>query len=98
MGDFNIDTIKNDSKLEKFLLDEFNFTKSLANESSTTNFNTQIDTIFTKNINKYHSGIYDTYFSDHKPIFIGISNEMAENTDKNEISSSRFNKKIKYNL
>lgn len=48
------------------------FSKTLMNETSTTNFGSQIDTIFIKNIKNQHSGIYETYFSDHKPIFIGI--------------------------
>lgn len=76
LGDFNIDTILDNSKLHTFL-GAMKFSKTLMNETSTTNFGSQIDTIFVKNIKNQYSGIYETYFSDHKPIFIGISSGEA---------------------
>ena len=46
--------------------------RSLLLEGTTTNdFETQIDVIFT-NIGNCSCGTYETYFSDHKPIFIQI--------------------------
>lgn len=90
LGDFNINTIEDDSSLSQFLSDQLMFQKALEDEVSTTNFNTQIDTIFIKNISHHHSGIYETYFSDHKPIFIGISDS---NTSATTIAHTSEEKK-----
>lgn len=72
LGDFNFDTFEADSPIELSLQRNYNFTRGLPVQRSTNYNNKQIDAIFTKNLNNYTSGIYETYFSDHRPIYIGI--------------------------
>lgn len=69
LGDFNFNTMENNSPLEQYMTNQFNLMKALKDQVTTSN-NTQIDVIFVKNIQNYHAGVYETYFSDHKPIFI----------------------------
>lgn len=90
LGDFNIDTFNIDSPLEKSLKKIY-FTRSLAAGLSTTNNDTQIDIIFTRNIHHWQSGVYETYFSDHKPIYIGINNVKFEKITENVIASRDCN-------
>lgn len=102
LGDFNFDTKESDSPLEKYLHRKFGLVKGLKNQS-TTNNDSQIDTIFLKNIREHHSDVYETYFSDHKPIFVGfpsIGNEpyiqcenySRGNTQCNRVLDSRAKK------
>lgn len=87
LGDLNLDTFEVDSPIETYLQGKYNFIRGLP-ERKSTNFNDkQIDTIFTKNLNKYTSGIYETYFSDHKPIYIGINAEAQPTTVESGIKS-----------
>lgn len=69
LGDFNIDVIESDI-LQK-ILGPFGFDSKLPVKESTTNNETQIDVVFT-NFSGVIAGIYETYFSDHKPIFLMI--------------------------
>ena len=72
IGDFNHNTYDENSSFEKYM-NQINLSRGLPIEISTTDFNTQIDVIFlSKSIRMYNSGVYETFFSDHKPIFIGI--------------------------
>lgn len=63
-----------------------NLQQSLPYELATTNHNTQIDTIFTHGIDSDSilSGTHETYFSDHKAIYIGIC-------DANQFPSQSIN-------
>ncbi|XP_077265248.1 uncharacterized protein LOC143899122 [Temnothorax americanus] len=77
IGDFNYDSYNDGGFLEKHL-EKLNFKRALSTHVSTTNFNTQIDVIFISDrIFNYTAGVYETFFSDHKPIFIGL-NEQSE--------------------
>lgn len=67
IGDFNFD-ISEKATLSKFM-DNFNM-QSILNEI-TTNNNTQIDNVFA-NFQHVEAGAYESYFSDHKPIFCMI--------------------------
>lgn len=91
LGDFNFDTIKSNSPLEQYLRTRFGLTKVL-NDVTTIN-HTQIDTIFLKNIQRYHAGTYETFCSDHKPIFLGIDVkccvDLNENIEVKNISHKR---------
>lgn len=100
LGDFNMDTFNIDSNLESYLK-KHDFTRGLVAGASITNNDTQIDTIFIRNIAFYHTGVYETYFSDHKPIFIGINDvKIEEMLDTsmvdNPISSSQHTKSHKF--
>lgn len=81
LGDFNINTIHADSQFEHFMKN-YKFNRGLpVNIPSSAYHNTsQIDTIFVRGIgdNNILSGIYDTYFSDHKSIFIGIRQDQYQ--------------------
>lgn len=87
IGDFNIDCYYDNSFLEIYL-SNYNFKRGINTKISTTKYNTQIiDVIFvSKGIKKISPGVYETFFSDHKPVFIGL------NVDKNTESISSFNK------
>ncbi|XP_071581581.1 uncharacterized protein [Temnothorax nylanderi] len=77
IGDFNYDSYNDGGFLEKHL-EKLNFKRALSTHVSTTNFNTQSDVIFISDrIFNYTAGVYETFFSDHKPIFIGL-NEQSE--------------------
>lgn len=89
LGDFNLNTIENSSPLDQFLCKELKFRKALEDEVSTTNFNTQIDSIFIQNMKNYHSGTYEFIFSDHKPIFIGISDDNSSSETSVIVDTSR---------
>lgn len=75
IGDFNIDVFQNESSFE-ICLKRLQFSRAIDPAISTTNFNTQIDIIFVNDkITFYKAGVYESIFSDHKPIFIGINND-----------------------
>lgn len=46
----------------------FNMASKLAPTAATTKYNTQIDVVFA-NFNNIVAGTYESYFSDHKPIY-----------------------------
>lgn len=103
IGDFNVD-LNNVAKSFQFktFLSQYELQSLLPNKISTTNFETQIDVIFS-NIKNYSCGTYESYFSDHKPIFIEIPNKLfnvssgySQNTelidvDKEKELSNEFN-------
>jgi hypothetical protein len=47
---------------------ELGMTMSNDRKSSTTKYKTTIDAVFTRNLHKFHSNIFASYFSYHKPI------------------------------
>ncbi|CAL1678236.1 unnamed protein product [Lasius platythorax] len=75
IGDFNCDSYNEGGFLVKHL-NELHFKRAICTQVSTTKFNTQIDVIFiSEGILNYSAGVYETYFSDHKPIFIGLNEQ-----------------------
>ena len=57
-------------------LNQLNFKHAIPTGIATTNFNMQINLIFvSKEMCLYTSGVYGTYLSDHKPIFISLNSE-----------------------
>lgn len=86
LGDFNFDTMSSQSPLEQYLNIQFGFSKALQEQVTTSN-NTQIDVIFVKKISNFHADVYQTYFSDHMPIFIGISHE--KNLKKSQLEDDQ---------
>lgn len=89
MGDFNFNVIEKESRFEKYLNTEHHLVKALGDQI-TANNDTQIDVIFTKNITKYHCNVYETYFSDHKPIFIGVSSDLNSKKNEFELNTSKL--------
>jgi hypothetical protein len=61
----------NQSFLKKLMISRSNLKSLLPSETVTTNLRTQIDVIFS-NMQFVRSGVYETYFSYHKPIFSKI--------------------------
>lgn len=72
IGDFNIDLHQKSNLLSNFMGD-FKMTSKLAPNASTTKYNTQIDVIFA-NFDSIIAGTYESYFSDHKPIYCMLQN------------------------
>lgn len=77
-------------------LNNHNFIRALPEHEPTCTYDNylQIDTIFVKNIpsDTFSSGIYDTFLSDHKPIFFAIK----PNTDiKNMVKTKLIKTHIK---
>ncbi|GBM80454.1 ATP-dependent DNA helicase PIF1 [Araneus ventricosus] len=67
IGDFNFNIMnENNSDLDTFF-NKFNLKSVLPYDIPTTDLNTQIDVIFANN--KVYGGIYETYFSYHKPVY-----------------------------
>ena len=95
IGDFNID-LNDDARsstLKRYILQN-NLSSALPEGTKTTDFNTQIDVIFT-NIEHYSCGTYETYFSDHKPIFIQIlGNDSSKSCKDNKFLHSFDNLNI----
>lgn len=67
LGDFNIDNLKNND-LRKYLNNK-GFDSALADNAVTTDYSSQLDLIFA-NFKFITAGVYESYFSDHKPIHI----------------------------
>lgn len=68
LGDFNFD-MKSERKTDLIrIFNNYNLFSVLPIEISTTELNTHIDVIFSTN--KCETGVYETYFSYHKPIFV----------------------------
>lgn len=78
IGDFNYNCFNSGNDLEKEL-NLYGFEKQLADGVATTNRNTQIDVIFTKNIKKSVADTHETYFSDHKAVYISIEDDFCIN-------------------
>jgi hypothetical protein len=90
LGDFNFNILNlKDSSLHK-LFNSFNMNTMLPINIPTTNLNTQIDVVFSSNL--VHAGVYETFFSDHKPIYAVVSRN-TEKIKKDFISSptNQFN-------
>ena len=79
-------------------MNELDLYRGLGKNLTTTNFNKQIDSIFLRN-SKHHfiSCVYETYFSDHKPIFISVdeSVELSNIEIENHYITLLDNKKKK---
>lgn len=69
-GDFNVDFSKDTSKpLVDFLISTLNLNMSNDPNESTTKYGTTIDGVFFRYLeNTFHSKIFISYFSYHKPI------------------------------
>jgi len=75
LGDFNVNLLEESSKkkkLQKFFQEQRQFTQIIS--QCTTDYHSLLDHIYT-NIPAQvdHSGTLESYFSDHKPIFICLS-------------------------
>ncbi|CAG9831913.1 unnamed protein product [Diabrotica balteata] len=83
-GVFNINFAddKNISLIE-FLNNELGLTMSNDRNISTTKYKTTIDAVFTRNLNRFESKLFISYFSYHKPIIsvLEISDGTAGNDD-----------------
>lgn len=73
MGDFNVDLIQQPNNVIAQFLNG-NEIRSQIEDQSTTNLRTQIDWIFS-NVNDITSGVYETMFSYHKPVYIQLADE-----------------------
>ena len=73
MGDFNCNKQKNNSKYKH--LENFMMLKGFYQliTEFTTNYNTTIDLIFTNRVNEVFHGVLESYFSYHKPIWVGFA-------------------------
>lgn len=71
IGDFNID--QKNHRIIVNALSKFKINSKLLPSVSTTNYNTQIDIVFA-NFNNIIAGTYESYFSDHKPVFCMLMN------------------------
>ena len=72
IGDFNIDwdCDRKRSALKKIMLNKFGFHQVI--EDVTTQYNSKLDLIFTKNPEQYSTGIENMFFTDHKGIWINL--------------------------
>ena len=74
LGDFNVNLTENSSdknKLCKYLIEEKQYVQ-LINEM-TTDYKTQIDHIYTNIPERVkNSGVLESYYSDHKPVFVSV--------------------------
>ncbi|XP_055845331.1 uncharacterized protein LOC129911529 [Episyrphus balteatus] len=68
LGDFNINLRNKQNTFLHETLTEWNLRSALPNNAVTTDNNTQIDVIFS-NIHPLECGVYESFFSDHKPIY-----------------------------
>lgn len=68
-GDFNINFDKEESELLlKFLEEKYNLRLNTNRHSPTTQHQTTIDAVFSRNLGKLESKLFITYFSYHRPI------------------------------
>ena len=74
LGDFNVNLNKNGSDkntLCKYLIEEKQYVQLI--NQMTTDYKTQIDHIYTNIPERVKtSGVLESYFSDHKPIFASL--------------------------
>jgi endonuclease/exonuclease/phosphatase family metal-dependent hydrolase len=75
LGDFNVNLLENASDkntLYKYLIEEKQYVQLIS--QVTTDYKTQIDHIYTNIPERVKSsGVSESYFSDHKPIFVSLS-------------------------
>ena len=65
------------------MMNAIHFKRALRSKYATTNFNTQIDIIFiNENSDNYISNTYESFFSDHKPIFIVLKPLIMSSNDE----------------
>lgn len=81
IGDFNYNCIQPDCDLD-VRLHLFGFNNSLGYCVPTTNRNTQIDVVFSKNIDAIQVNTRETYFSDHKVVYFAIKNKVFSDIKK----------------
>ena len=72
IGDLNVDwdSDRKRSALNKIMLNKFGFHQVI--EDVTTQYNSKLDLIFTKNPEQYSTGIENMFFTDHKGIWINL--------------------------
>ena len=74
LGDFNVNLFENTSDkntLSKYLIEEKQYVQLISHV--TTDYKTQIDLIYTNIPERVKSsGVLESYFSDHKPIFVSL--------------------------
>jgi endonuclease/exonuclease/phosphatase family metal-dependent hydrolase len=74
LGDFNVNLFENASDkntLSKYLIEEKQYVQLIS--QVTTDYKTQIDHIYTNIPERVKSsGVLESYFSDHKPIFVSL--------------------------
>ena len=72
IGDLNVDwdCDRKRSALNKIMLNKFGFHQVI--EDVTTQYNSKLDLIFTKNPEQYSTGIENMFFTDHKGIWINL--------------------------
>lgn len=71
IGDFNFDPTTSRCTISS-ILKEYQMISKLNSKEITTNENTQIDVVFT-NFDRVICGTYESYFSDHKPVFCTLN-------------------------
>jgi len=90
IGDFNFDAYQKNSCIETEMRAQFKLEQVLPYGVSTTNMNTQIDVIFASKKQYCHAGIYESYFSDHKVLYLVLNNTnniVVENPTKNDLEN-----------
>ncbi|XP_031629676.1 uncharacterized protein LOC116344956 [Contarinia nasturtii] len=71
IGDFNFNMNQTPNFLSN-VMPQFNMSSKLASTDETTKYNTQIDVVFA-NFDHIMAGTYESYFSDHKPIYFMLT-------------------------
>ena len=74
LGDFNINLMENTSEKKnlRYLIEEKQYVQCI--NQFTTDYKTQIDHIYTNIPDRVKNiGVLETYFSDHKPIFVSLN-------------------------
>lgn len=82
MGDFNFDPTISNNTLSR-IMKKFGLKSRLKSNDFTTNYNTQIDVVYTETENII-CGTYESYFSDHKPIYC-IRNKEQSNKNQSQM-------------
>ena len=82
IGDFNCTV--NEKILTEFMK-EYRLVNILDENSPTTDMNSQIDIILAST-HKCKSGVYESYFSDHKPIWVNMNQETKTSNNDNNFS------------
>lgn len=84
-GDFNVNFAEDSSQpLIEFLNDDLGLKMSNDRNVSTTRYGTTIDAVFSRYLNRFHSKIFISYFSYHKPIVSFL--ECNDNTNNNDVN------------
>ena len=84
-GDFNVNFSEDSSQpLIEFLNDDLGLKMSNDRNVSTTRYGTTIDAVFSRYLNRFHSKIFISYFSYHKPIVSFL--ECNDNTNNNDVN------------